>query len=97
VVQRLALREELRRPVDRAAEASGRVVAQGAGLGGVCRKSGEREQFLRIGPGTLCLEEEKLEAARAQIKRSGSKRIRVRKRRRTVRPVSCPEGRQVVS
>lgn len=71
VVQRLALREQLRRPVDRAAEASGRVVAQGAGLGGVCRKSGEREQFLRVRPGTLCLEEEKLEAVEARIERPG--------------------------
>ena len=97
VVQRLALREELRRPVDRSAEASGRVVAQGAGLGGVCGKSGEREQFLRIGPGTLCLEENKLEAMRLRLSVRECKRIRVRKRRRTVRPVSCPEGRQVVS
>ena len=69
VVQRLALREELRRPVDGAAEASGRVVAQGVGLGSVCWESGKREQFLRVGPGTLCLVEEKLETARARIKR----------------------------
>ena len=95
-VQRLALREELRRPVDGATEASGRVVAQGARLGGVGWKSGEREQFLRVGPGTLCLEEEKLEAVKLRDERPGEKRMWVR-RRRTVRLVSCPEGRRAVS
>jgi len=95
VVQRLALREELRRPVDGAAEASRRVVAQGAGLGSVCWESGKREQFLRVGPGTLCLEKEKLEAARLGL--SVQKNADMVRRRRTVRPVSCPEGRQVVS
>ena len=57
VVQHLALREELRRPVDGTAEASCRVVALGTGRGCSGREGSERQEFLRVGPSAFCLEE----------------------------------------